>query len=197
MINRERRHDKESYDFEGRIWDGERPKCPIDGKRCNAETHKFLRAHEHSDGVDWGECRYGPFGEIEDSAGNIPPNCVRTRPCKKKWIHDLEGLTENEQLREHGFHDLANEHTETINPKERRRLGRYLMGEEDDELRRKKSSTPKTKRPFGKKAGSKLQSFYGIKTDIGSKAGSMIQSIYRVKTVSSKPKRKVTKRKSK
>ena len=67
--------------------------------------------------------------------------------------------------------------------------------EEETENRKKKNVITKAKRPFGKKAGTKLQSFYGIKTDIGGKAGNMLQSIYRVKTVSSaKPKRKVIKR---
>lgn len=74
-----------------------------------------------------------------------------------------------------------------------------LPDEEIEPLyRKKKTAGSKTKRPFGKKAGSKLQSFYGIKTDIGGKAGNMLQSIYRVKTATrAKPKRKVTKRKSK
>ena len=47
-----------------------------------------------------------------------------------------------------------------------------------DELRKKKSSKSKTKRPFGKKSGKKLQEFYGIKTNTGKKAETMINSIY-------------------
>jgi hypothetical protein len=88
--------------------------CPIDKKRCDAEIHRYMRQHEYSDGEDWGVCRYGQFGEHE--GGYTPPNCESKNPIKKPVIVDIT-RSELTDLRTHGFHDLANRKTVTINPK--------------------------------------------------------------------------------
>lgn len=106
--------------------------CPIDKKRCDAEIHRFLRQHEHSDGIDWGQCRYGPFGEIDDGGSSyIPPNCESNRPRTKHKIITMEGETENSRHRQYGYHDIANKHTETINPKKDALLSKKCKYSED------------------------------------------------------------------
>ena len=127
------------------IWNGKRPVCPIDGKRCNAETHKHMRMHEYSDGDDWGKCRYGPFGELGDE-GYIPMNCERAKPRTTRWIDDLEDETMEAKLRHFGLHNLANKYTNTVNPKWQKKMREYAEKEDYDELRKKKKSThPKRK----------------------------------------------------
>jgi hypothetical protein len=61
-------------------------------------------------------------------------------------------------------------------------------------MRKKKSTKSKSKRPLSKKSGEKLQSFYGVKTNVGKKAKSMLTSIYREKKTTTKPKRKIVKK---
>lgn len=51
------------------------------------------------------------------------------------------------------------------------------------------------RRPFGRKAGGKIQSFYGVKSNIGKNAGNMLTGIYRDKKGSKvKPKRKIVRK---
>jgi hypothetical protein len=66
-----------------------------------------------------------------------------------------------------------------------------------DRDRKKKTTSTKSKRPLSKKSGVKLQSFYGVKTNVGKKAESMLTSIYRKKKTATNPKRKITKRSDK
>jgi len=61
--------------------------------------------------------------------------------------------------------------------------------------RKKKLSKTKSKRPFSKQSGEKLQAFYGVSGNMGSRAGKMISSVYRKKkSDKSKPGRKVVKK---
>lgn len=98
--------------------------------------------------VDCPHCTHSGYKHDEDIEHGY-------KNAKKRWItpeEELEGLTENEVLRQHGFHDIANMHTETVNPKKERR---YFPDEE--ELRRKKSSKVKSKRKIVKKAVKKCK----------------------------------------
>lgn len=62
-------------------------------------------------------------------------------------------------------------------------------------FRGKKNSKGKTRRPFSKKSGEALQSFYGVKSNVGKNAETMLTDIYRKKKSSkSKSGRKVVKK---
>jgi len=79
------------------------------------------------------------------------------KAAKKRWItpeEELEGLTEDQRLRQHGFHEIANRHMETINPKEDIR---YSNRQYSDELRKKKTTKTKIKRKPVKKVVKKCK----------------------------------------
>jgi hypothetical protein len=95
--------------------------------------------------------------------------------AKKRWVRpheELERMTENQRLRQHGFHDIANKYTEIINPKREREYNKWLENDiiedirdgspiwrekEIDELRKKKSSKAKPKRKSIKKVVKKCK----------------------------------------
>jgi hypothetical protein len=174
MIDNEIDYNKSQF-VRGIMYKHKRPRCPIDGKTCDAGVSLYSRIYDewgesYSDGVDVGECRYGPFGELNSKY--VPLNCERVHPRKKLWVYDIPEQSDREilinRLRERGFHDMANERTITTNPKKERLRDKMIQSgpeirdidehgeriwrrKEIDELRKKKSSKVKSKRKVVKK----------------------------------------------
>jgi hypothetical protein len=146
--------------------------CPIDKKRCDAEIHRYARNHEYSDGIDYGICRYGSFGEVGDGGSNyVAPNCELKHPRTKREIADIE-RSEITDLRLHGFHDIANKKTIIVKPKtdillpQKRRYSdgdfydvnpkqygkEFLFGgrEGEEDLRKKKTTSKPKRKPIKK-----------------------------------------------
>jgi hypothetical protein len=114
--------------------------CPVDKKRCDAEG--YLRGTEYS-GVS-GVCRYGYFDEDERE----PRNCDLTNPRKKLHVFTMRP-SELMDIREAGFHGVANNRTSFINPKKYPTHLKYLqsLGKYEKNVKyRKKSKTTKPKR---------------------------------------------------
>jgi hypothetical protein len=177
MIDNEIDYNKSQF-AHGIMYKNKRPRCPIDEKKCDAGVSLYPRVYDdqgesYSDGVDLGECRYGPFGEHNNKY--IPLNCERMYPRTKLWVYDMPEQSDKEilinKLRERGFHDMANERTRTVNPKNERLRDRIMQSnygsqnirdtdkngniiwrtKDIDELRKKKVSKAKPKRKVVKK----------------------------------------------
>lgn len=105
--------------------------CPVDKKRCDAEG--ALNGTKYG-GVS-GVCRYGFF----DEDSNEPRNCDLKHPRAKPHIFTMT-RSELSDHRQHGFHDIANRHTEIINPKKYPTHLKYLqsLGKYDESIERKK-----------------------------------------------------------
>jgi hypothetical protein len=101
----------------------------------------------------------------------------------------ISELWENENIPEEEIKEIYEKESYKINKATYDRAFHELT-----EMRKKKSTKSKSKRPLSKKSGEKLQSFYGVKTNVGKKAKSMLTSIYREKKTTTKPKRKIVKK---